>query len=191
VVFRVSAGSDLRTAPQDRRRRAAVSQLCMLTFPVPPSPTRTSLKVGLSWAAMLEFVLTRSARVCCLEDLGGFGASWGIDCGATSGSSVKRWCWRLYVGKKILNLMSVKWSVPLGSRPAHEKQTPPTACGSDINCLRLVHLPLFTSFPRQTLLLTSRDCSRVSSTCAINHISQYFPATHDTGVHDCGAQRQP
>jgi hypothetical protein len=98
VVFRVSAGSDLCMAPQDLRRRAAVSQVCMLTFPVPPSPTRTSLKVGFS--AMLEFVLTRSALVCCLDNLGVFRRKLGYRLWCYNWEQRKRWLLVVDVGKK-------------------------------------------------------------------------------------------
>lgn len=46
--------------------RPRYREVHVLTFPVPPSPTRTSLKVGFCCSAMLGFVLTRKgADVLC------------------------------------------------------------------------------------------------------------------------------
>jgi hypothetical protein len=75
-----------------------VSQVCMITFPVPPSPTRTSLKVGFS--AMLEFVVTRSARVCCLDNVGVFRRKLGYRLWCYNWEQRKRWLLVVDVGKK-------------------------------------------------------------------------------------------
>ena len=101
---------------------------------------------------------------------GYFGASWGIDCGATTGSSVRGGCWWSMWARRVSQLDECqKRPCALGS-PARSRKTDPA------NSMWQQHqLPLTRSFTYRFLLhflgkhffSTPRDCSHVSPTCAI------------------------
>lgn len=112
----------------------------MLTLPVPPSPTRTSLKVGVS--AMFGDVWTRNARMCCNERKIRVVLGYRVGCYDWCSVALVRWvafeCWYA-VGKKcFLNLMrDTVHGPPLGRQ--ERQAVPPSLENPSTLCDYVIH----------------------------------------------------